>query len=594
MKLFKCFIIFFLFSCKLNNSKLRLIDIDLGLSKIKQTLIDSNQIDKDSLNYYKNSSLVLSYNHGIGISNSILALYYEKNKKLDSSLKYYKEALIYYNLNFDTFRIANTFLNIANIYSDLKEQTNRFKNLKSALGLLKFCENSSEICRLYNDLGVYYAETQKLDSSKFFFRKCLINSINKNDTSLISNSYVNIANIFNELDDDSAIFYYQKSLNLNLIQKNYQEIGKAYNNIAEFYWYRNIKDSVKKYILKSKELIVKYQSINEKINLFDDLSYFYEEDFKLKQSIETLRLKDSLKDELFNQNITESIANIEKDYTVKLKSEENAKLASELKRKNTLRNASIVTALLLAILGLYQYRSYRQKRKILEAEKELKDQEINQILKEKEVENLEAIIEGREAEQKRIGRDLHDRLGSILSTVKLHFSAIDEKIDSLKLENKIQYDKASSLLDEAVNEVRKIAHDLSSGVLVKQGLKAAIVDLKNTIESSGKIKVNFFETGELMSPNLEFEINLYRIIQELLSNVLKHANASKIDIHLTQHDHQITLIIEDNGNGFDALNSTSFGIGIANIKQRVAGLGGEISFDSHVGKGCSVIVEINQ
>ena len=210
-----------------------------------------------------------------------------------------------------------------------------------------------------------------------------------------------------------------------------------------------------------------------------------------------------------------------------------------IKRKNTLRNAAIITAILLILLAFYQWRNYKQKKNITIKEKQIKDNEIDQLLKDRELKNLDTLIEGRETERKRIGRDLHDRLGSILSTVKLHFSAIDDKIDTLKKDNQIQYQKASELLDEAVGEVRKIANDLVSGVLVKYGLLHALTDMKNTLEATGKIKLNLFEAGTNIRKDPEFEITIYRIIKELVSNILKHAEATKVDIHITQDNEQL-------------------------------------------------------
>ncbi len=148
------------------------------------------------------------------------------------------------------------------------------------------------------------------------------------------------------------------------------------------------------------------------------------------------------------------------------------------------------------------------------------------------------------------------------------------------------------MLDEAVGEVRKIAHDLVSGTLVKNGLSAAILEMKQTIEDSGKLKINIFESGNFENNNIEFEIAIYRILQELVSNVIKHAEASKVDIHLTQSDKEFNLIVEDNGKGYNIDSSTNNGIGMANVKQRVEKMGGVITIDSHVGKGTTVIIEL--
>ena len=109
-------------------------------------------------------------------------------------------------------------------------------------------------------------------------------------------------------------------------------------------------------------------------------------------------------------------------------------------------------------------------------------------------------------------------------------------------------------------------------------------------DASGKIKVNVFETASQYQFGSEFEIAVFRIVQEALSNVLKHAEATKVDIHLTSSATAFTLIIEDNGKGFD-LSKSKRGIGLMNIKQRVSAMNGEFNIDSKLGKGTTIIVE---
>lgn len=539
-------------------------------------------------------SQTIDYKKGISSAFAGFAQYYLHSGRYDSALIFIKKAQELSIQNLDTLKFIDYSLLESRIYSSLNQNQLVLKKLIEVKPFVKQTNNHLFISKWCCDMAYYFVLVEETDSIYKYYKMAFDNGLLSKDKQQLNISMSSFATILNRIGkEDSAVLLYRDLINDNITNNNWSNLAIAYFNLSQVFINPYQADSVKLYLNKAFALKEKDLVYDEVLLLYEGMINYYEIENNFQEALALQYEKEHLKDSFFNINTSSQIANIEKDYTVKLKSEENAKLASELKRKNTLRNASIITALLLALLGLYQFRSYKQKRKILEAEKELKDQEINQLLKTKEVENLEAIIEGREAEQKRIGRDLHDRLGSILSTVKMHFSAIDEKIDALKSENKIQYEKASTLLDEAVSEVRKIAHDLSSGVLVKQGFKAAVVDLINTIESSGKIQVNFYEAGDFKSPNLEFEISLYRIIQELISNILKHANATKIDIHLTQQANQLTLIIEDNGKGFNTQNSASFGIGIANVKQRVAGIAGEITFDSHIGKGCSVIIEIN-
>jgi signal transduction histidine kinase len=550
----------------------------LALSSARWRIIESQKIN------YPNGEAEGCL--GVSIALEGIGLY-------DSAITYNLKALeIWKNTNAEA-NFIRTYVSLARNYSKIRQYTMQRHYLKKALELINKSTDTLNRVQVCSELGIYYSNMQQYDSSKIIFRNALYFS------HLISNLYSeaicinNYANILNQLNEnDSAIIYYHRCIPYFQANKHIVILSNIYNNIALIYWDQNQRDSTLFYLEKGYKETQKFKNIESLEVYLSNMIDYWEEEPDLKKYNDYLHELLDLKDSVFKNNLEEKIANIEKDYTVKLKNEENEKLKSEIKRKNTIRNAAIILALLLFLLAFYQYRIYKQKRNIAEKETRLKENEIDQLLQERELKNMDALLEGRETERKRIGRDLHDRLGSILSTVKLHFSAIDERIDSLKKDNQIQYHKASALLDEAVGEVRKIAQDLVSGVLVKYGLTAALNDMKNTLEATGKITINLFEAGTGERQNLEFEIAIYRMVQELMSNILKHAEATKVDIHITKNAHQFTLMVEDNGKGFNPENPEKFGMGMANIKQRVAALGGVVNFDSKPGAGATVIIEI--
>ena len=204
------------------------------------------------------------------------------------------------------------------------------------------------------------------------------------------------------------------------------------------------------------------------------------------------------------------------------------------------------------------------------------------------------MLKGQEMERKRIAQDLHDRLGSMLSMVKIHFNSVEENISAIQEQNNIQYEKAHSLLDEACEEVRKIAHDMVSGVLHKFGLLPALHSLQTSINETGQLKLSVLDFG-FHQDRLEYEIeiNVYRIIQELLGNVLKHAQASEMTIQLIKKENNLHVQVEDDGIGFNAENISSFGgMGLKNIGARVNSLNGELNIDSGKGSGTIVIIDI--
>lgn len=393
-------------------------------------------------------------------------------------------------------------------------------------------------------MASYYIGQNNLAKAKEKLWDSYCIAANLSDKSQYAIVIEHYGNILNQLQQyDSACFIIKNAFQFTKKKELNRNLCAIYNNLALIFWNNNKRDSTLYYLEKGyNETLIYGNKKNFKTTLPTSSNSGKKSDFA-KSNTYLHELVD-LKDSVFKNNLVKKIPNIEKDFIVKFKNEENAKLKSEIKQKNTMRNAAIITTILLILLAFYQWRNYKQKRKIAIKEKQIKDGEIDQLLKERELKNLDTLIKGRETERKRIGRNLHNRLGSILSTVKLHFSAIDAKIDTLKNDNQIQYKKASELLDEAVGEVRKIAGG-------RIGLMPALIDMKNTLEATGKIKLNLFEAGTNIRKDSDFEIAIYRIIQELISNILKHAEATKVDIHITQNLDQFTLIVEDNGKGFN-------------------------------------------
>ena len=214
-------------------------------------------------------------------------------------------------------------------------------------------------------------------------------------------------------------------------------------------------------------------------------------------------------------------------------------------------------------------------------------------LREQEIKSMNDALEVQENERRRIASDLHDRLGSMLSTVKIYFSSVEEQIDNQKEQNKEQYNKANSLLDEACEEVRKISHNLISGELVKFGLVSALNQMVKTIEDAGSLKIKMLALGMQNRLDSSVEIMLHRIIQELMNNILKHSKASEVLVQLNRTENNLNIVIEDNGVGFNIESAkTKDGMGLKNIETRVKKLNGKVFIDSGKGRGTTTIIDI--
>ncbi len=204
-------------------------------------------------------------------------------------------------------------------------------------------------------------------------------------------------------------------------------------------------------------------------------------------------------------------------------------------------------------------------------------------------EKIEAEIATLEKERKRMASDLHDEIGPLLSAVKLNINSLDSQEPG---DRKV-IEKVSGYIDEMLTKVREVSNDLMPSSLTRRGLYAAVADFSGRINHSSSIAVNASCTGpEELSK--ESQVHVFRIIQEIIHNSIKHSAASVIDVRLQQLNKLLKLDINDNGKGFDykKILAESDGLGLKNILSRVELMGGVMYLDATPGKGVSYSIEI--
>ncbi len=300
-----------------------------------------------------------------------------------------------------------------------------------------------------------------------------------------------------------------------------------------------------------------------------------------------------LQDSIYNQDKASAIAEMQTKY----ETAEKERLASEAELKATQATTRSRTflALFLAALAVaaatFFYFRHRQRTAALIAEQQeqLHIKEVEELLKDQEIKSINAVLEGQEGERVRIAKDLHDRLGSMLTTVKWSFDGYLE--GSTDRQDLAPLQKANRMLDDAYQEVRRISHDMVSGVLTKFGLVPAVEELCNAINASRRLEAKLVVFGMEERPDNQVEITLYRVIQELMSNILKHAKASTVTIQISRIEDELNVTVEDDGQGFDPAAVKS-GMGLKNIEARVRGINGSVFFDTGKGNGTSVLIEV--
>lgn len=223
--------------------------------------------------------------------------------------------------------------------------------------------------------------------------------------------------------------------------------------------------------------------------------------------------------------------------------------------------------------------------------KQLNQQRIAILKKEQETHRLRAVLEGEEKERQRVAKELHDGLGAQLATIKMRINALENEVPFIKEED--SYQIAEVLIDEACRSVREISHNMMPHILEEHGLEHALHELCESVRLTHKIEVDFIPYGLDLDFDNTLQLTVYRIIQELLRNIIKHANAKEVIVQLTAEDNTLNLIVEDDGDGFNLQKiQAKKGIGLDNIFSRVGYLGGTVNIESSEGEGSTFFIDM--
>lgn len=215
---------------------------------------------------------------------------------------------------------------------------------------------------------------------------------------------------------------------------------------------------------------------------------------------------------------------------------------------------------------------------------------INKLRNESQAKILSAIIKTEERERQKFAKELHDGLGPILSSIKMSVSAVDKSIMSTT--NKLIIDKTEEAVDNAILSIKEISNNLSPHILERFGLEKAIKTFTDTIITGQKLNIIFSSNLKGKRYNYNVEVIFYRIIGELLSNTLKYANASQIEISLFDYPDKLELFYNDNGIGFNYDETNSSGMGLVNINSRVKSLDGLIDIHTKPNSGFFLKISI--
>ena len=320
------------------------------------------------------------------------------------------------------------------------------------------------------------------------------------------------------------------------------------------------------------------------VDLYDALSLTYQDRGEWEEALRWTRTARYAEDSIN----TLDMGRTAERYKVEMETERHKHLAEQ--RKARLKSYGLLLAL-ISIIAIGAVWTYRQKALARRREAALAHERIDNLLKTRASDSMESLLKGQEEERKRVGRDLHDRLGGLLAAVKVNFENYLRQGESNLAASAKYFETSRQLLGDAMDEVRRVSHDLSSGVLVQFGLLSALKDLAEVIRQTANIHLEISAFGFSKRLDQDLEIQLYRIVQELVSNTLKYAQAKTISIDLTSDGSELVLTYEDDGKGFDP-GMAREGIGLKNIHARIEPYSGTLTIDSQKERGSVFIIKI--
>ncbi|MFY0673372.1 MAG: sensor histidine kinase [Bacteroidia bacterium] len=360
--------------------------------------------------------------------------------------------------------------------------------------------------------------------------------------------------------EDSAVFYGKAILKHSIKHKLDYSRNIALGKLANEYYRQG---ELKKSIGYLERFITLNDSLNglEKTRIIEELNVKYESEKKGKE-----------------------IAVLAKDNT------EKELLAARSKTERNGLMAALAIVLIITTLVIYFFYTRNLKQKL---ENQISKQKIKDLEQKQQILTMNSMIEGQENERRRIAQDLHDGLGAMLSTIKMHFSNIQNEMTKIeKLQNT---NTTASLIEQANLELRKVAHEMMPGSLVKLGLKEAIRELCNKLSVPNTLEFQFASHGFEVRLSETKEVMLYRAIQEIMNNAIKHSKAKHVIVQLMQIDDKLQITVEDDGVGFNLEETrSSKSLGLKGIKSRIEFLNGILNIESTLNVGSTFTIEISK
>ncbi len=604
------------------------------LFAIEKAFLDAN--NPDTALYYLNQNIKLveklkTNRFEYDLAYEHLAVYHAK-AEYKKALQYTLKSLEIANRNNNVFQKADSYRALFNTYYNLGEHELAIKYALYSVHLSDSINDTTNLSITYGNLARMYNDLNQYKKAIFYGKKGIEEGKKYRNIKGLLISINNTALAFRNLNQNyMAEKLYKSQLDLALKENFPRSASKAMINLCMLYAQTTNRAKLNQYAHELNEYIqsnkdVRLSTIDKgflyMINGYNFLfqNRFQQADEEFDKGI-TLATEDKDPYHLSNfyllktklnyaqQNYTKAEWYNQKYDSVQqlINEDELSKYALDLENKyetqkkeqtiqlqsDQLRNRRIlILVLIISIAGilltaLVYYRYYRQKQIN-------QQQRISQLETEKHLTASESVIKGEEQERSRLAKDLHDGLGGMLSGIKYSLGNMKNNL-VMTPENAMDFERSIDMLNSSIKEMRRVAHNMMPEALVRYGLDTALRDFCSDINQTGGMKITYQSYG-LGETEIEQSksITIYRIVQELVNNALKHSGGREMLVQLTKADDKLSITVEDDGKGFDvSILDTAQGIGWSNIKSRVQFLKGTIDIHSSVDNGTSVLIEFS-
>lgn len=563
--------------------------------------IDKAQLDSGKYFYDKAYALIKNSTQPAFIKQKGLLTHnygviYHQRQLYDSATMQYLEAIKIFNSINEEGLTFFPCLNLATIYAFLNDNNKALYYSKEAIkGAEKLNDKSKLVIAINQEMSVHIA-LKNFDSVLTPLRRNIALAHSLQHYYAEGKAHHLLGKYFSEGKQmfDSSIENKKRALTLMQKIRNQYEITSLTEDIGFDYLQKGAYNDAKYYLTQSISLAKQFGLDQIKQYGLENMVLVEEKLGNIPAAYQYLKEYTTLKDSLEIRSNKNYLFELEAKYQNANKELQIAQLESEKKihelalKQNKIWNYILIAAsITLFIIGSLTYRNHKHKQT-------LQQQRIIELETQQQLAATEAILKGEEQERTRLAKDLHDGLGGMLSGIKYTMSHMKQNL-IMTPENQQAFERSLDMLDSSINEMRRVAHNMMPEVLLKFGLDAALHDLCQQTNETGAIELKYQSIG---IKNKTFEqttaIHIYRIVQELINNILKHANAQQAIVQISNDENTIHITVEDNGKGMpENKQQFSKGIGWNNIYSRVDYLKGKVDIQSAPGKGTSVHIELN-